>query len=208
MADIFTIAKAAYDDSIEDLRRMTKLFEMALADYDGRVTLNQFDILLQYSLLQVALADGYLHVGECMFIKDLAQYSDFCIFLNQNGFHNVTWADIYNTRESYLNRLLDDAKELIVDLSKDFITVFANVDSITEYDYLSDLKRNVTAMVLATCQADGKAEAIELSNGCLIFNALEAIEQRKEKLIASEKKSKAKKTTENNSSKKTANSKK
>lgn len=48
-------------------------------------------------------------------------------------------------------------------------------------------------MVLATCQADGKAEAIELSNGCLIFNALEAIEQRKEKLIASEKKSKAKK---------------
>ena len=180
---IFDLAKAAYDDSINDLRNMTNITAKALrqmgASYDPRVTLNQFDILLQYSMLQIALADGYLDENEVLFIRDVAQYSDFCVFLNQHGFEDVTWQKIYNTRESTLNRILDDAKADIMDLSEDFITVFATCDAITEYDFVSDLKRNVVALILATCQADGDAEASELNNGCLIVSAISEIERRK-----------------------------
>ncbi len=176
MANIYEVAQRAYDQSIKALRGMTKLIELAVDDYDGRVTLNQFDILLQYSLLQVALADGYLNVHECLFIKELTRYSDFCVFLNQRGFHDVTWLTIYNTNEEFLRELLMAAEDAIIELSKDFIFVFSLIDSVTEYDYVSDLKRNIILMIMATCQSDGHAESDELGNGCLIVDVVNVVE--------------------------------
>ena len=180
---IFNAAIAAYEDSINDLRNMTNMVASIMRNqgksYEPRITLNQFDILLQYSMLQIALADGYLDESEALFIKDIAQYSDFCVFLNQHGFNNVTWQTIYNTRESTLNSLLDEAKADIMELSEDFITVFSLVDAATDYNFVDDLKRNVLVIVLATCQADGHADAIELNNGCLIVSAINEIERRK-----------------------------
>ena len=181
--DIFAGAQAAYDECVEDLRKMARFAESVDPKYNARLILNRFDVLLQYSLLQIALADGYLHVGECAFIKDLAQYSDLCIFLNECGFDDVTWYKIYNTRESYLNRILDDSKDVVVRMSADFITIFSVTDALTEYDFLADLRKNVMLMILATCQADGNAQVIELANDCLIIDIINKIEESKKEII-------------------------
>lgn len=189
MADIFTIAKAAYDDSINDLRKMTKFFERVNPKCNPRLILNRFDVMLQYSLLQIALVDGFLSVDECLFIKELPQYSDFCVFLEEQGFKDVTWEKIYNTRESFLNRVLDDAQDIMTDFAQEFVQIFAAGDFISSYDFLADLKKNVLAIVFATCKADGRVSEDELEAECLIIGTLHAIEER-EKELAQELKSK------------------
>ena len=182
MSSVYEQAIAAYEDSVNDLKNMGKVFQQFAAQkgvsYDPRVTLNQFDILLQYSMLQVALADGHLDAAEINFIKDIAQYSDFCFFLQEHGFSNASWQAIYNTRESKLNRILDDAEATIIHLSQDFIDIFALCDAVSGYDFLADLKENVITMIFATCKADGVAEKSEINSGCLILGALGAIEKR------------------------------
>lgn len=182
MASIFDAAKAAYKDCINDLTVMGKATEQIMAkkgkNFSTRVLLNQFDVLLQYSLLQLALADGTLAGEELSFIMDLAQYYPLPDFLKAVGYKNATWQVIFNTQEQKLSGIVDEVEDAVVDLSQDFINIFSAFDSATEYSYFDDLKRNIGIIIAATCQADGKAEARELENGCLIVFAMVQIEKQ------------------------------
>ena len=186
MANVFREAVSAYEDSINDLRMITKSFEKYSREnggnYNARYTLNQFDILLQYSLLQMALADGFLHENEVFFIKEITQYADLCDYLEDCGYDDVTWKKIYNTRESTLNRILDDVQDDVMRISKDFVVLFTVFDAATDYDYLKDLINNISKIAYALCAADGNAEKIELNNGCLIIDVLAEITVKKEQL--------------------------
>ena len=76
------IAIEAYNQSTKTLETVFSLFKFVEEKngntFDVRVALNRFDVLLQYSMLQVALEDGYLHVEEVKLIRDLSKYCDFC----------------------------------------------------------------------------------------------------------------------------------
>lgn len=179
MANIFDAAKAAYKDCINDLTVMGKATEQVMAKkgkkFDTRILLNQFDVLLQYSLLQLALADGNLAGEELTFIMDLSQYYPLPEFFKSVGYKNATWQVIYNTQEQKLSNIVEEAEEAVIKLSVDFINIFSAFDSATEYDYFKDLKNNISIIIAATCQADGKAEDCEIENGCLIIDAMAQI---------------------------------
>lgn len=182
MASIFDAAKAAYQDCINDLTVMGNATEEIMRQkgkaFKTRILLNQFDILLQYSMLQLALADGTLAGEELTFIRDLAQYSNLPEYLKTVGYSNATWQVIYNTNEQKLNGIVAEIEEAVVELSLDFIHIFAAFDAATDYDYFDDLKRNVSIIIAATCQADGNAEKRELRNGCLIIDAMAQIDKK------------------------------
>lgn len=183
MASIFDAAKAAYKDCINDLTVMGKATEQVMAkkgkNFNTRVLLNQFDVLLQYSLLQLALADGTLAGEELSFIMDLSEYYPLPEFLKSVGYKNATWQVIYNTQEQKLSGIVEEIEDAVIALSLDFINIFSAFDSATQYNYFEDLKRNITIIITATCQADGKAEEREIENGCLIIDAMAKINQLK-----------------------------
>lgn len=66
--NIFDEAIEAYDRCISVLSIFTETYKRFCDDnkieYDPEVTLSQFDLVLQYSMLQLALNDGYLDEGE------------------------------------------------------------------------------------------------------------------------------------------------
>ena len=146
--------------------------------FETRILLNQFDVLLQYSLLQVALADGTLAGEELTFIMDLSQYYPLPEFLKTVGYTNATWQVIYNTNEQKLNGIVKEVEDSVVKLSQDFINIFSAYDSATDYNYFNDLKRNISKIIAATCQADGNSETRELNKGCLIIDALAQISKK------------------------------
>lgn len=77
----------------------------------------------------------------------------------------------------------------MVGFAQEFVQIFAAGDFISSYDFLADLKKNVLAIVFATCKADGRVSEDELEAECLIIGTLHAIEER-EKELAQELKSK------------------
>lgn len=186
MTSIFDRAKTAYRDCISDLTVMGDAVATIQAKqgkkFDTRILLNQFDVLLQYSLLQIALADGTLANEEACFIRDLAENSDLTELLKKLGYDNASWQTIYNTEESKLSSILKSIEQDVMNLSKDIVSVFAGYDAANPHDYFADLKNNIAIIIAATCQADGKSEACELNEVCLIIKVMAQIKMLKNKM--------------------------
>ena len=182
MASIFDQAKEAYKNCMNDLTAMGKATEQIMAQkgkkFETRILLNQFDVLLQYSLLQVALADGTLAGEELTFIMDLSQHYPLPEFFKTVGYKNATWQVIYNTNEKKLGDILKELEEDVIKLSMDFINIFSAYDNASNHKHFDDLKRNVSTIIAATCQADGNSEARELNSSCMIKDALAKISKR------------------------------
>lgn len=182
MASIFDSAKAAYDKCINVLTIMGKATEQVQAKkgkkFSTQVLLNQFDVVLQYSLLEISLADEHLAGEELTFIMDTAKHYELPEFLKSAGYANATWQVIYNTEEKKLGNILAELKDRVIGLSADFENIFSAYDSASTHDYFSDFYQNIRLLIRATAQADGEAKACELEKGCLILDALARIKNR------------------------------
>lgn len=102
--------------------------------------------------------------------------------LEEKGYEDVIHHQFEKCSTEDKKILYDIMRSDIHMLAKTFITTFTVVDSATEYNYLADLQRNITIMILATCKADGEIEDSDFSNGCLIIDIVEEIENRKNSL--------------------------
>lgn len=181
-SQIKQMAIEAYNQSTKTLEAMFKLFKLFKEkngeSFDVRVALNRFDVLLQYSMMQVALKDGYLHVEEVKLIRDLSKYCDFCGYLNQRGYKDVTWQMVLNTDKDTLKSIISDYNSDMVDLNKEFVAIFSLIDkAITEHNYIDLLKKQVFTMLSAVSAADDDFNEKEIGSECLILHALFAIEK-------------------------------
>lgn len=154
-------AVEAYNQSTNILEAMFKLFkrieEANGKEFDVRLALNRFDVLLQYSMMQVALKDGYLHVEEVKLIRDLSKYCDFCDYLNKRGYKDVTWQMVLNTNEATIQSIISDYHDDMIDLNRDFIFIFSAIDkALTQYSYIDMLKKNVITILGAVAAADNE----------------------------------------------------
>lgn len=175
-------AVEAYNQSTNILEAMFKLFkrieEANGKEFDVRLALNRFDVLLQYSMMQVALKDGYLHVEEVKLIRDLSKYCDFCDYLNKRGYKDVTWQMVLNTNEATIQSIISDYHDDMIDLNRDFIFIFSAIDkALTQYSYIDMLKKNVITILGAVAAADNDFNKEEVGADCLILGALFAIEK-------------------------------
>lgn len=176
------IAVKAYDDLESVLLKVFKDAKSALQkggkDVDIRFLMGEFDVLLQYSMMQVALEDNYLHEEEVIFIKGMARYFDYCDYLKAKGFDEITWEDIYYTKESVLQDLLDNTKEEMIKLSQEFLTILTLVDvAIKEISLAKDLLLHLFAILSAVAYADGNCdrEEVKAVENSLIFQVFRKI---------------------------------
>ena len=179
--NIFELAQAAYADSVNDVKNMAQLIEKVLKSagqkYDYKITLQQFDILLQYSLLQIAVADNDIDKNEIAFIRELTTYGDLCNYLSITSGNKIEWDTILYASESVVKSLLNTLETPIKRLADEFMAMFVAVDKAVEYDFLGDLKNNVTAIILAACRAEGEARREELTQSCMIIYVINEIER-------------------------------
>ena len=174
----------SYDKIINLLENIFKSWkETFQKEFDIRVGLNCFDVLLQFSMLQIALNDGQLQSEELEFIRDISKYCNICDYFNQRGYQNVEWQNILNTDESTLKEILNGLQEDIIDISMDFVNIFSYADAaISKYNFFDSLKNNIFNILIAVASADNNADKSEF-NWCIIFATLNEIAKRKQAYI-------------------------
>lgn len=184
---IYDGCKEIYDhcyDIIETMSTCIKTFmdSKGVTDYNPEVTLIKFDVLLQYSLLQIATADYDIDKNEIVFIRGLTKKGDLVNYINANssGGTPITWDMIYRADVLDVRKALDLLKSEIVKLSKEFVMVFSTCDLATpEYDFFSDLVDGVFCIIKGLASMDGKIECSEADADCLILDTLEEIKKIK-----------------------------
>lgn len=187
MADLQKIydgCKKIYDNCyhmIEIMSSGIKTFmdSKGVTDYNPDVTLIKFDLLLQYSLLQIATADYEIDRNELIFIRDLTKKGDLVNYLNTLSDSQISWDDIYQGDIFDLREILDSIKDKIKKLSEEFVVVFATCDLATEHNYLADLTRNINCIIVGLAAMDGEITSTEMNSDCLILKALDEIKKIK-----------------------------
>ena len=157
LQEVFNHCKELYNDAYTLVQNMATVVAGAMKEqgksFDPSVTTGKFDIVLQYSLLQVAAADYDLDSNEIIFIRDITKQGDFIDFLNEVCEANETWESIYNSDVSALNKFLGGIAGPMAHMCEEIIDVFVLCDGATDFDYFTpfanviiDIIRGVTAM--------------------------------------------------------------
>ena len=147
--------------------------------YDARFGINSFSIVLQYSLLQIAVADRKISTEELMLIEDICRRTSI-----EKQFQkiepNFTWNSLHDWSIFKVKKLLKKFEPNLLKISKDFIESFALYDAHTENkDYLKVFEHSCLAFIYAVMTASGPILKIEEKTPCFLFAAVDAIKNNK-----------------------------
>ena len=176
---IFDNCKALYKWCYNDVKAMAKLVSRTFTNIDPKITTIKFDIILQYSLLQIAVADFDFDSNELIFIRDLTEQGDFVEFMNAGAKTNFSWNDFFNTNIISIREILRDTYDLMNELSEEFVAVFALCDKVTEHDFLADLEKNIFLIISGLSIMDGEITKSECNESCLIIESINRIRDLK-----------------------------
>lgn len=190
MADlqaIFDKCKLAYKVTCTDIGAMGDWLSERLDNgkkerFNSELLCKNFDIILQFSLLQIAVADNELDSKEVVFIRDLTINGDLIEYLNSLVENKIDWETVYNADVFELKGLLKDVEPLMESLSNDLATAFAICDLSTIYNCVSDLKTSIMTIINGLGKMDGDFSYLEQHADCLIVRVISEIENRKQKL--------------------------
>lgn len=190
MADlqaIFDKCKLAYKVTCADIGAIGDWLSERLDNgkkerFNSELLCKNFDIVLQFSLLQIAVADNDLDSKEVVFIRDLTINGDLIEYLNSLVENKIDWETVYNADVFELKGLLKDIEPLMESLSNDLATAFAICDLSTIYNCVSDLKTSIMAIINGLGKMDGDFSYLEQHADCLIVRVISEIENKKEKL--------------------------
>lgn len=190
MADlqaIFDKCKLAYKGTCVDISMMGHWLSERLDNgkkerFNSKLLCKNFDIILQFSLLQIAVADNDLDPKEVVFIRDLTINGDLIEYLNSLVENKIDWETVYNANVIELKGLLKDIEPFMESLSNDLATAFAICDASTVHNYVSDLKTSIIVIVNGLGKMDGDFSYLEQHADCLVIRLASEIERRKQKL--------------------------
>ena len=178
---IFEKSELLYSAIIKDISQMAKTVSDSLKKsgkrFEPEITVMKFDIVFQFSLLQVACSDSDLAENELGFIRDLTEYADFCDFLasDDGEFKDVTWDKLMSYKADEAEALLDKVEDRVRSVSEEVVNVFALYDKASKHDHLSDLSDNVFGVISGLALADGDEDSEDLKKKVLIFECLDKI---------------------------------
>ena len=176
--DIRNKALGAYEDAIKLLGAVFEAHKKYVDQkFEPEAGLCRFDVLLQYSMMQVALYDNQLDAEEIKLIKDLSKFANFCDYLTAKGYKDVTWEHLLNANVDQLKEIIKQYCSDMVNLNQEFVYVFTNADiMVKEADLLKQLTNDVLFILHSVAVSDERyAEDEVYKADCLIFKALEAI---------------------------------
>ena len=180
---IFDGCRALYEQCYENVKEMScsiaEIMESEGKRWDPKITTGKFDVVLQYSLLQIAVADFDLDKNEVVFIRDLTKQGDFVNYINAVANTKITWEGLYNSQINNLRSFLNDIEPVMEDLSNEFVNVFAVCDKATEYDFAADLEKNIVLIITGLAHMDGSISKSELKQSCVILGAVNRIKELK-----------------------------
>ena len=178
----------AYDRCIETIRLFAETANKVIKERnphggcDVETVLYDFDAILQYSLMQVAVNDYEFSIQEARFLRDLAQYCDFCDYVSGFTDAEVDWDLFLNCKVSLVKKLLEveDIYEDVRGKAENLAILFAMIDAATpDTDFYESFRKDFGNILYAMMLADGEAEKDEIE-GCFFIEFLAMISAKKD----------------------------
>lgn len=188
--EILEVAYQEYNNLKEFL--LTKVFPLRKEyeashgnnDYDCKKGMNSFDVVLQYSLLQIAIKDGKLLKEEVEFIKKVTNNDLIIDLIISAGNEGFTWDDLLNVPVREIADFLDYAEKAVFEIAEDFIKSFTLYDCYEpNIDYVKMFNNSCCAFAYAIICVDGQDLDQEREGKCLLFAVIHAIEERKKSIL-------------------------
>lgn len=167
---LFDRAEQAYDRAIHLIRNLDESFQSAAFQndpeerYDTRVTLYQFDVILQAILLRMALIDGNFHRLERRLIDKITHYGDLLVYLRKetDGELALSWDKIDDLSEQDREQLMARLPEILDRTCNSFVLPLALVDgAVDSIDFLERLERELREIALSLSDVDGQSRQAE-----------------------------------------------
>ena len=132
-----------------------------------------FDIILQHTLIEIAVADNNLAPEELATAEGVTTYGDIMLLSKSAGM-DITWKDFYKMNLMTITKWLEAMRNPIRRVTTEFIAGFAAVDAaVKDHDLLDDFIKKVSYLFSAfTNLEDGKLDEFEkaaIGNSELMF---------------------------------------
>ena len=172
--ELFDFAQNRYRYARSLVTEMIEFVRKSQPNFNEKNSYFQFDAIVQFILLKVALADGKFLEIEGEFIDQITDSYDILqLFENHDDSYNWSFAGAhltFNQVESLVNKVEKRAREHMLD----FTDLFAEIDLVDRSkNYIQEMYECVNDIALAFIMADGKATAkereiaIEVVRDCL-----------------------------------------
>ncbi len=162
--ELFDQATRYYDNSIELVKLMDETFQKVAfqndpsSRYDTKITLAQFDWILQAVLLSQALSDGNFDRLERQFVDKITDHGDLLGYIKNktNGELVLTWDNIASLDTSTQQKLVKILPSLLDETCDSFVKPLALLDKASkEVDELNALVENIGKIGACLAQVDG-----------------------------------------------------
>lgn len=123
-----------------------------------------FDILLQYSLLQLASMDNKIDPLEVLFIKNITKYGDFAGVLSKKYNEELDWTVFLNNPTDKVKKLLADEEPSVKSFMKNLVFMLAMFVSKLGEEIIRGFVENVSALISALVKIDADESEAEFIN--------------------------------------------
>lgn len=160
-------AQESYSNIVSILEEMadtfTKYAEENSIKFSTKSLLSSFDVVLQHSLLQIAVADYTVSANEILFLRDLTKHGDWVDFFNSKNYQEqkLNWTIVYKSKLEDLNKLLETAKDDVQKMADSIICIFAAYDLATPEDYATQFKINWLNIATYFGKKDNEFSSVE-----------------------------------------------
>lgn len=163
--ELYAKACDRYNDSIDLLTAMSECVCAVKPDYDSQFARCQFDIILQYTLLRAAIADGKFTAIEGRFIDEITcTYDILHLFDNVPDGMGWEWLAEHSGYKDIV-AMIDVLQKRAENHMEFFCSTFAIVDAFTsEFDELQMLIENISAIAIYFVNLDGVVTEDEQKN--------------------------------------------
>mgnify|MGYP004589089767 CR=1 FL=1 len=111
------------------------LQEQEMGELDMPKAMKDLDVILQHSLLEIAIADGSFSAEEAYFLRSFADYYPFTDYLKENVALEISWDDLFASGvgvKVILNSVRDEVLKMADSVSKVLGVVSAVTDGALE----------------------------------------------------------------------------
>ncbi|MBR2614786.1 MAG: hypothetical protein IKC71_04225 [Clostridia bacterium] len=130
-------------------------------DFSAQTFCSQFDCIMQYSLLELAAADGNVNENELLLIKGTPQHGDLIDYINSFYQTKFTWENVYYAGAGVLRSWLENNRQHMDRLAHEFINGFVTMDYSVDLDLETILCEKVAAISVILSHADGASTTNE-----------------------------------------------
>lgn len=149
-----------YANAIDEVEKLGGTFEDEMKkvqhDFSKEYFCWMFEILLQFSLLEISWVDGRIDPREIFITNKITKYGDLMSLANEALKTDINWEDLIETDPDYVRKLLASLKGALEPMQNTFTSQFAVFDKIDVANSLEEVISGVVAMFVTFMNVDGE----------------------------------------------------